>query len=88
MWLPLQYTYHKKKSYADIKSGAYDNIRAMVGNSQQNAVDAPWLTMKAAASTPSPGGGKDLVALDNFAATCYYFAESLTDLMKAENPDR
>lgn len=76
MWLPLQYTYHRKASYTAIKNGKYDNIRMACGDSQKLTTTAPWMRVKDAVT------GK--VPLDQFAATCYYFAESLTDIMRSK----
>ncbi len=77
MWLPLQYTFHRNQTVADIESGKYSNIRLFCGDSQRR--DFTWLTTSLAVadgnqSVPS-------YSLFEFSAACYYFAESLTDQM-------
>ena len=75
MWLPLQYTYHQKESFRAIAAGRYNNIRVAAGNSQDAGMKGgavfPWLHLQDAAKGP----------LIDFSSPCYYFAESLTNLM-------
>eukprot|EP00040_Diaphanoeca_grandis_P043546 m.9603 g.9603 ORF g.9603 m.9603 type:complete len:763 (+) comp7821_c0_seq1:110-2398(+) len=80
MWLNLQYTYARNKSFAALAAGSYNNIRVMAGDSQSQGLNpavpptAPWMLAKDAALA-----GK----LDVFSAACYYFGEGLTDQLKS-----
>ena len=72
MWLPLKFTYHHNESFRDIASGKYSNIRMAAGDSQVMTTNAVWNTAAGALQNGS---------LADFSAACYYFGESLTDLM-------
>lgn len=85
MWLPLLHTFSRNKSMDAIRAGKYKNIRMMAGDSQQHATDAPWKSALAAISDGDcnyiHAGNTANCSFLNFAAACYYFAESLSDLM-------
>jgi hypothetical protein len=91
MWLPLKYSFHRNKSVADIQAGKYDNsLRLGIADSQRGATAPMWTTPKGALIIPPPSGKKpDLdYPLFKFSALCYYYAESLVDLLRNEKgPD-
>lgn len=64
------------------QTGKYDNIRLMAGNSQ-SSTSFPWRTARQSiaggnASNPS-------YSLFQFSAACWYFAEVLTNTLRAAN---
>ena len=88
MWLPLTYTFTRNKSVDALKQGKFENIRLMAGDSQEGAVNNPWMTAQHAVNDGDCSGmanGKDVptCSLLHFSATCYYFAEALTAMHEA-----
>ncbi|KAJ9456119.1 hypothetical protein DIPPA_18272 [Diplonema papillatum] len=73
MALPLLHTFSRNKSIEAIQQGKYNNIRLHQMSSNMNPA-LQWTTAKAAVDSPN---STDFVM---FSSTCYYFAESLTDL--------
>eukprot|EP01060_Flectonema_neradi_P032102 TRINITY_DN5040_c0_g2_i2.p1 TRINITY_DN5040_c0_g2~~TRINITY_DN5040_c0_g2_i2.p1 ORF type:complete len:610 (+),score=126.46 TRINITY_DN5040_c0_g2_i2:77-1906(+) len=82
MALNLHHTVSRNKSLDLIQSGKYSNIRiySMASNMNPNI---SWTTLKNATNTPKRHSGNLFFAM---SATCYYFAESLTDIMGAAAP--
>ncbi|KAJ9456122.1 hypothetical protein DIPPA_18274 [Diplonema papillatum] len=83
MALPLTYTFSRNKSAAAIGQGKYRNIRMhqLISN-MGNAID--WIPAGTAIEPPTAPNTLDMFT--QFSATCYYFAESLTDLLGADAP--
>jgi Carbohydrate esterase, sialic acid-specific acetylesterase len=96
MWLPLKFTFHKNLTAKALLQGQYSNIRLMVGS----AANVPYGKGTWSPGTYGAKGGtnpwmlaKDAInadALDqsplfNVGATCWYFAQKLTDLMADAN---
>eukprot|EP00039_Didymoeca_costata_P008455 m.112529 g.112529 ORF g.112529 m.112529 type:complete len:672 (-) comp14091_c0_seq2:383-2398(-) len=87
MWLPMEYTFARNKTLAALKNGKYSNIRIRAPShgrySGQEFVQV-WKTAKAAGLDTDPYG---YFGLFQFASTCYYFGESLTDLLEARGQE-
>ena len=77
MALPLQHTLTRNISLAAITAGKYSNIRIQQLSGNMNP-DTPWTTMAMAAAAPN--------VFMAFSGTCYYFGESLSDLLGAAAP--
>eukprot|EP01052_Picozoa_sp_SAG31_P082066 SAG31_NODE_42050_length_273_cov_0.827586_1_plen_90_part_11 len=63
MWLPLEYTYHRNKSVADIQAGQYDNLRIFTADSGSSTFTSAgpfegggigWSTAKGALAPQPP----------------------------------
>ena len=79
MALPLLHTYSRNATVAAIQAGKYSNIRihGMEGNMNPTQ---PWSTLQQALEQRvGPGNSSDSSALMRFSATCFYFAQELTD---------
>lgn len=82
MWLQLRFTYAHNSSRAAALAGSYANVRLMSGDSQTQGLSPttppvhPWRTAQAAAAL-DPDNDAD--AWSQFSATCWHFAEALTD---------
>ena len=85
MWLQMRYTYALNASRTAIAAGQLDNIRLMSGDSQTQGLAGgapplhPWRTLADAASLPP----EDPDSWAQFSATCFHFAEALTERFKA-----
>lgn len=79
MELPLLHTFHRNQSVKDILAGKYSNIRVYLGNAKKK-INFTWMTTSQAIMD-----GNETIptySLFTFSAACYYFAESLTDLIE------
>ena len=83
MWLPMQYSYHRNFTVANISQGKYANIRLMAGDSQHSR-SWPWKT--AAQSIADGNASSPDYSLFQFSAACWYFAEVLTNILGSEAP--
>ena len=85
MWLPMEYSFSRNLSVANISMGNLDNVRLMAGNSQA-ATFHPWMTAKQSIipvnGTAHGQHDKLVKPLFSFSAACWYFGESLTRLMR------
>jgi sialate O-acetylesterase len=82
MALPLLYTLSRNVSLAAISSGLYTNIRIMQMSGNMNPT-TQWMTVSNATTAVDKEG---VPLFMRFSATCYYFAESLTDALGAAAP--
>eukprot|EP01060_Flectonema_neradi_P030374 TRINITY_DN4390_c0_g1_i3.p1 TRINITY_DN4390_c0_g1~~TRINITY_DN4390_c0_g1_i3.p1 ORF type:complete len:608 (+),score=103.46 TRINITY_DN4390_c0_g1_i3:60-1883(+) len=82
MALSLHFTMSRNKSRDAILAGKYSNIRiySMASNMNPNI---SWSTLKNATNIPMRHTDNLFFSM---SATCYYFAESLTDLMGSNAP--
>ena len=79
MALPLLHTYSRNATVAAIQAGKYNNIRihGMEGNMNPTQ---PWSTLQQALEQRvGKGNSSDSSALMRFSATCFYFAQELTN---------
>jgi len=88
MWLPLSSSFNINETIGNITSMTnpkYRNIRMMAGNSGggNSVVSNPWLTAFQAASPSGIGKRPTYRRIVDFGATCWYFAQKLTDEMEA-----
>jgi hypothetical protein len=92
MWLPLSSSFNINETIANITSPTapkYRNIRMMAGNSGdgESTQSNPWMTALQAATVggypKKLGGGHASRPIEDFGATCWYFAQKLTDEMGA-----
>ena len=92
MWLPLSSSFNINETIANITlttKPKYRNIRMMAGNSGDGeSISAnPWVTALQAATVggypKKLGGGHDKHPIKDFGATCWYFAQRLTDELEA-----
>ncbi len=75
------HTFHLNKSIASLAAGNYSNLRIRVpshGRYSQQEPAQPWKTAYEAGVAEAQSGS---YVLEQFASTCYYFGESLTDAM-------
>ena len=77
MALPLEFTLTRNISLAAIAAGKYSNIRIQQMASNMNNAHA-WTTIQQAAADPK--------VFFDFSASCFYFGESLTDILGAAAP--
>jgi sialate O-acetylesterase len=84
MWLPMYHSFTRNKSLQAIMNGTYDNIRLMAGDSQDSATSAPWMHVRHAATVGASTSSFNHYpnVLFKFSAACYYFAQSVTDLLR------
>ena len=79
MALPLLHTYSRNITVAAIHAGKYNNIRIHGLNGNMNPTQ-PWSTLpQALAQRIGPDNSSDSSAFIRFSATCFYFAQELTD---------
>ncbi len=81
MALPLANTLSRNLSIAAIAAGKYSNIRIQQLSGNMNP-DTPWTTVEqAAAVSSSSNSNQQAEVFLAFSGTCYYFGESLTDVL-------
>jgi len=90
MWLPLSSSFTINATIDSItstKAPKYRNIRMMAGNSGDgNSVKSnPWMTaLQAASLLPVGNRGQPYRKIVDFGATCWYFAQKISDELEAD----
>lgn len=90
MWLPLSSSFNINETIGNITAATgfkYRNIRMMAGNSGDgnSIVSNPWMTALDAASLLPVGiHNQPYRKILDFGATCWYFAQKLSDEMAAQ----
>merc|ERR1711879_339614 len=80
MWLPVHYTFSRNKTYDALKRGKYQNIR-LYTYPKVETNDTVFISDQVA-----PWLNADNNTVDGFSATCWYFAQYLTDKIGQDVP--
>mmetsp|Transcript_25441 Transcript_25441/g.76691 ORF Transcript_25441/g.76691 Transcript_25441/m.76691 type:complete len:695 (-) Transcript_25441:14-2098(-) len=78
MWLPVQYSFSRNSSVADIAAGKYPNIRGVFSASATTPTAGAWKTAEQAIQDGN--NTNPTYSLFKIGATCWYFAQRLANL--------
>jgi sialate O-acetylesterase len=85
MALPVAHTFSRNLSAAAVMGGKYHNIRLKQISGNMNP-GHDWISLYNAVTTRLEQGRINDTYLNLFSATCYYFAQSLTDELGTDAP--
>ena len=88
MWLPMQHTLTRNRTYDALDDGRYQNVRIykreqMISGGARFDTDELWVLPQLPPSTPTIFYGWQLPTrstVDPFSGACWYTAQELTDM--------